>query len=44
MERKAIHEINKNENLKVHPFDKGSGFVIMKEEEAIKSINHKKSI
>ena len=44
MERKAIHKINKNEILKVNPFDKGSGFVIMKEEEAIKSINCKKSI
>ena len=35
-ERNAIREITNNTKFKVYPFDKGSGFVIMKEEEAIK--------
>ena len=34
----AIREIKNSTNLKVCPFDKGSGFVIMEEEEAIKRI------
>ena len=34
----AIREIKNSTNLKVYPFDKGSGFVIMEEEDAIKRI------
>ena len=34
----AIREIKKSANVKVYPFDKGSGFVIMEEEDAIKRI------
>ena len=37
-QRNAIREIKNDANLKVYPFDKGSGFVIMKEEDAIKRI------
>ena len=37
-QRNAIREIKNDTNLKVYPFDKGSGFVIMKEEDAIKRI------
>ena len=33
-----IREIKNSANLKVYPFDKGSGFVIMEEEDAIKRI------
>ena len=36
--RKKIREIKSDKNLKVYPFDKGSEFVIMKKEEAIKRI------
>ena len=34
----AIREIKNSTNLNVYPFDKGSGFVIMEEEDAIKRI------
>ena len=37
-QRNAIREIKNDRNLKVYPFDKGSGFVIMKEKDAIKRI------
>ena len=37
-QRNAIREIKKNIDLKVYPFNKGSGFVIMKEKDAIKRI------
>ena len=37
-QRNAIREIKNDTNLKVYPFDKGSGFVIMKEKHAIKRI------
>ena len=36
--RKKPREIKSDKNLKVYPFDKGSEFVIMKKEEAIKRI------
>ena len=36
-QRNAIRGIKKDANLKVYPFDKGSGFVVMKEEDAIKN-------
>ena len=38
MERKVIREIKNDANLKVYPFDKASGFTIMKKEEVIKRI------
>ena len=37
-QRNAIREIKNDINLKVYPFDKGSRFVIMKEEDTIKRI------
>ena len=37
-QRHAIREMKNSANLKVYPFDKGSGFVIMEEEDAIKRI------
>ena len=37
-QRNAIREIKNDINLKVCPFDKGSRFVIMKEEDTIKRI------
>lgn len=37
-ERKAITEMKNDEHIKVYPFDKGSGFVIIEEKEAIKKI------
>ena len=33
-----MREIKNDPNLKVYPFDKGSGFVIIKEEDAIMRI------
>ena len=36
--KKSTLRDKNDENLKLHPFDKGSEFVIMKEEEAIKRI------
>lgn len=38
MERKVIREVTNDANLKVYPFDKASGFTIMKKEEVIKRI------
>ena len=35
---KAIREIKNGTNLRVYPFDYGSGFVIMQENEAIKQV------
>ena len=37
-QRNAIRELKNYTNLEVYPFDKGSRFVIMKEEDAIKRI------
>ena len=37
----AIREIKNSTNLKVYPFDKGSGFVIMEEGDAIKRIEER---
>ena len=37
-ERKALTEMEHDKNISVYPFDKGTGFVVIKEEDAIQKI------
>ena len=40
-ERKVLTEMKHNQNISIYPFDKGAGFVVIKEEDAIQKIEQK---
>ena len=40
-ERKALTEMKHDKNISIYPFDKGAGFVVIKEEDAIQKIEEK---
>ena len=37
-ERKALTEMKHDKNISIYPFDKGTGFIVIKEEDALEKI------